>query len=150
MRSGDIVGADTSDAENVTVGKRNVQVTNTVETGHEGGINDIWRAVQRLEFKLDTICNEQSRLLQQDSAFANQLTLMAQQVSQLMTQMTQLVSQIAQVTQTTLNNDREIYALKQALQRSPQPLRVVDLIMPVLMAIVLLAMSGIAWWNGLR
>lgn len=140
--SGDTTGADVEGSENTTVGKRNVQQVVNVDDRQRGDTGDLWRAVQRVENKLDLALAEQSRLMQQDGNMAQQLALLAQQVATVAAQVTQLVS-------ATAERDRRVGALEQTIvQRAPGTTSF-DRLMVIALAVVMLALFGFNLW-GMR
>ena len=139
---GDTTGADVEGSENTTVGKRNVQQVVNVDDRQRGDTGDLWRAVQRVETKLDLALSEQSRLMQQDGNMAQQLALLAQQVATVAAQVTQLVS-------ATAERDRRVGVLEQTIvQRAPGTTSF-DRLMVIALAVVMLALFGFNLW-GMR
>lgn len=97
--AGDSIGAGVDDSGNVTVGKRNMQqVVSMPDTGHNND-NDLWRAVQRVESKLDLALSEQNRLVQQEATLTHQMAMLAQQVAQITAQVTTMAGQIMNIQQ---------------------------------------------------
>ena len=147
--AGDAVGAGIEGAANVTVGKGNMQQTVTVpeERDRHGDNSDLWRAVQRMESKLDLALSEQGRLIQQDASMASQLAMLAQQVAHITTQLVQVASQLAGLAAGNAERDRRVDGLAQAMQRPPATTSF-DRVLVLVLAAVMLGLFAFNLWGG--
>lgn len=152
--TGDITGADIDRAANVTVGKENSQQTVTVG-GERNGVNElneVWRAVQRIESKQDLAISEQGRLAQQYTGITHQLSMLTQQVTQIAAQVVQLVGQMAQIVAANAERDRRVESLeRQQAQRGVNiaATTTTDRVIVALLALAMLSLLALNVWGGI-
>lgn len=153
---GDAVGAGIDDATDVTVGKGNVQQVVKVPDDRHSDTGELWRAVQRIESKLDLSLSEQGRLVQQDASMMQQISMLTQQVSQISAQSVQFVSQLSHITAANAERDRinserdrRVMTLEQQAQQKTPSTTSFDRLLVMVLAMVMLGMFAANLW-GMR